>query len=190
MCSKTILENELIDIHNTLHTVVDDLTANEWITRPEPGQNIISFTVWHLPRIQDNIIQTWVRGIPELVHGERWEDWHQFRFFGSGVGITSQEADEIASRVQKTDVLAYADQVQQEILTWLQGLSDDDLEMIPDSKKYLSSYPEYQTPGYHQEADGLLDQPVRVLLMQPCIEHLDQHLAELMLAKEILRVGK
>ena len=190
MNSITLLENILTNIHNTLHSVVDDLTEQEWKARPAPDQNMIGFRVWHLPRIQDNIIQTWIRGIPELVHGERWAHWEQFTPFGSGVGITSEEADEIASGVQKVDVLAYADAVQQEILTWLRELSDDDLDRIPNSKEYLSSYAEYQTPGYHKEADGLLGQPIWVMLMQPCTAHIHQHLGELMLVKEILRAGK
>ena len=187
MNSITLLENILTNIHNTLHSVVDDLTEQEWKARSAPDQNMIGFTVWHLPRIQDNIIQTWIRGIPEVVDDERWADWHQFKPLGSGVGITSEEADVIAFSVQKVDVLVYADAVQQEILTWLLELSDDDLDRIPNSKENLSSHPEYQTPGYHKEADGLLGQPVWVMLMLPCMTHIHQHLGEIMLAKEILR---
>ncbi len=190
MNSITLLENILTNIHNTLHSVVDDLTEQEWKARPAPDQNIIGFTIWHLPRIQDNIIQTWIRGMPELVHGERWVHWQQFESLGSGVGITCEEADEIAFGVQKVDVLAYADAVQQEILTWLLELSDNDLDQTPNAKENLSSHAEYQTLGYHKEADGLLGQPIWVMLMQPCIAHVHQHLGELMLVKEILRAGK
>jgi hypothetical protein len=143
--SITLLVNILSNVHNTLHSVVDDLTEQEWKVRPAPGKNIISFTVWHLPRIQDNIIQTWIRGMPEVVHGERWAHWQQFKPLGSGVGITSEKADEIAFGVLKVDVLEYADAVQQEVLTWLRELSEGDLDWIPDSKRNLLSYDEYQT---------------------------------------------
>ena len=186
----TLFEKLLSDIHTVLHSAVDDLTEQEWKIRPAPGQNMIGFTVWHIPRIQDNIIQTWIRDMPELVHGGRWAHWQQLKHLGSGPGISLEEADEIAFTVQKGDVLTYADEVHIEILAWLLELSDDDLDRIPDAEKYLSPYSEYQTPGYHEEADSLLGQPIWGLLMYPCIRHVQQHLGELMLVKEILRGRK
>jgi len=102
-----------------LHHAADDLTNQEWVARIAPGQNRLGYTVWHLPRVQDNTIQTWIQGIPELVHDQRWAHWAHFRHLGSGTGITLAEADQIALEVQKSDVLAYADEVHQATLSWL-----------------------------------------------------------------------
>lgn len=187
MRSTTLLGNILSNVHGMLHYAVDDLTDQEWGARIAPGQNMIGYTVWHLPRVQDNTIQTWIRGLPELVHSERWAHWHQFKHLGSGTGITLEEADEIALGVEKADVLAYADEVHQETLAWLRELGEDDLERIPDAQKYLSPFPEYQTPGFHEETNGLLGQPIWGLLMRPCIGHIHRHLGELMTVKDVLR---
>jgi hypothetical protein len=190
MKSTILLEKILSNVHLMLHYVADDLTDQEWQTRLAPGQNMLGFIVWHSPRVQDNTVQTWIRGLPELMHRERWVHWERFKQFGSGTGITLTGADEIALGVEKTDVLAYADEVHQEMLAWLQGLSDDDFDQIPDARGYLSPYPEYQTPGYHEETDGLLDQPIWSLLMRPCIGHVYRHIGELMAVKDVIRGSK
>jgi len=169
------------------HHAVDDLTEEEWTTRPAPGQNIIGFNAWHMPRTQDNVIQTWIRGKPELAHHARWSHWGRFRPLGCGVGISLEAADEIAFGIKKADVLAYVDLVNQEAIHWLGEIDDDELDMIPEVSKHLTPYPEYQTPGYREEMEGLLGKPVWGLLMRPCIGHIHRHVGELFYVKETLR---
>jgi hypothetical protein len=84
-------------------------------------------------------------------------------------------------------VLPYADAVHQETLIWLRELRDDDLDWITDAKKYLAPYPEYQTPGFRAGTDGHLGEPVWTLLMRPCVGHIQRHLGELMIIKDVMR---
>jgi len=184
MRSARLLEKFLTYGHMMMRYAVADLTEDEWNTRVAPQQNTLGFIVWHLPRVQDNTIQTWIRGVPEVIHGERWADWQGFKHLGAGVGITLQEADDIASGVTKAD---YAKAVNKEALTWLRNLDEDELDRIPDAEKYLAPYPEYQTLGFHEETDDLLGKPAWELLMRPCIGHVQRHLGELMTVKDVLR---
>lgn len=187
MNATSYLQKQLANINAVFHGITDDLTDEEWLRRPAAGQNMIGYTVWHIPRAQDNFIQTWIRGIPEVVHGERWADWRNLKRLGIGVGITLDEADEIARSVKRTDVSKYADAVQQEISAWLEGSNDADLDQVHNTAERLSSFPEYQTPGYFEEISNLYDQPAWVLLMRPCIGHVHRHLGELDIIKTILR---
>ncbi len=181
------LENQLANIHALLHAIAGDLTDQEWHARPAPGQNRLGFTVWHIPRTQDNFVQLWMRGVPEVFHQPRWALWHAFRPYGIGVGITLAEADAIAAAVRPAETFAYADAVHQEIIAWLRQLSDADLDQVAPVAAHLAAYPEYQTPGYRAETDNLRDQPRWSQLMRPCIGHVHRHLGELELAKELLR---
>ncbi len=97
---------------------------------------------------------------------------------GAGLGITLEEADQMALCVQPAEALAYADVVLREILNWLATLTDDDLEYIPHARKHLAPYPEYQTAGHHAETDDLLDLPIWRLLSGPCIGHVRGHLGD------------
>jgi hypothetical protein len=189
MKATALLEKQLTGVNSMLHHVADDLSQQEWTSRPVRGENMLGFIVWHLPRLQDHLVQVWIRGVPEVIQDERWACWDQLQPLGAGLGIPLQEADRIAHCVQPAETLAYADVVLREILNWLAMLTDDDLEYIPDARKHLASYPEYQTVGHHAETDDLLDLPIWRLLSGPCIGHVRGHLGELALLKAQLRAG-
>jgi hypothetical protein len=190
MNAVTLLGKQLANVNAIFHSLIEDLTDQEWISRPAPGQNIIAYIAWHLPRVQDSHIHTWIQGIPELVHSDRWSHWRHLKPFGDGVGISLEEADEVALSVLQADVLAYADAVYHESSAWLYSLSEADLDRIPNTRLHLSPYSEYQTPGFYEESSSLLDQPIWAQLMRPCIGHVHRHLGELELAKALLRAGR
>jgi hypothetical protein len=183
------LENQLTNINALLHDIAGDISEQEWRSRPAPNQNMVGYIVWHIPRTQDNFVQLWARGIPEVFHRPDWLHWQQLQRLGIGVGITSQEADEIATTTHLPETLNYADVVHQEILSWLRQISDADLDHTPYATRHLAAFPEYQTEGYHQEINSLFNQPVWNLLMRPCIGHVHRHLGELELAKAVVRAG-
>jgi len=186
----TYLQKQFANLNGVLHAIAGDLTEAEWAARPAPGQNTIGYTLWHIPRTQDNFLQTWIRGQAEVVRGDRWAHWHPLRPLGVGIGITLAESDEIARAVQLPDVLAYADEVHQTITAWLGKISEEELDQVPDARGRLAAFPEYQTPGYLEEVENLLGLPVWGLLIRPCMGHVHRHLGELEITKDILRKAK
>ena len=187
MNSLTYIQNQLTNIDAIFRHIVGDLMEDELVIRPAKRQNMIGYTVWHMPRTQDAHIQTWIRGVPEIVHGERWSHWQPLRHLGYGTGISLDEADEIARSIRIPEVLEYAGEVHLEITTWLQDLDESELDQIPDISKHLSQYPEYQTESLLREVGDLVEQPIWGQLMRPCIGHIHRHLGELEIIKEIIR---
>ncbi len=190
MKATVLLAKQITSVNTLLHHALDDLSPHAWTSRLLRGENMLGFIVWHVPRMQDHTVQTWIRGVPEVVHAERWAHWRDLRPLGAGLGIPLAEADRIAQCVEPADVLAYADAVLHEILNWLATLTDDDLEYIPDARQHLAPYPEYQTAGHHAETDELLDLPIWRLLSGPCFGHVRGHLGELALLKSQLRTNR
>jgi hypothetical protein len=184
------LQKQFANIHAIFHGMVEDLTDEEWVTRPAPGQNMLGYTVWHIPRTQDSFVQTWIRGSAEVVQRGRWADWRSLRRLGIGVGISLDEADEIARSIKRVDVLAYADAVHEEISAWLAERRDSDFDQVFDFRQRLAAFPEYQTPGFVEEVSNLYDQPIWGILMRPCIGHIHRHLGELEVVKSILRASR
>jgi len=184
------LQKQLANINAIYHGIIEDFTKQEWTARPAVGQNMVGYIAWHIPRTQDMHVQTWIRGIPEVFHGDRWNRWRRLKRYGTGVGITLAEADEIVNCIQRDEVVAYADAVHQEIAVWLRGLSDSDLEQRPDTHQNLAEYSEYQTPSFVEEAGSLFNQPIWSQLLRPCIGHVYRHLGELEVVKHILRTPK
>ncbi len=183
----TYLQKQFANLNGVLHAIAGDLTEAEWLARPAPGQNTIGYTVWHIPRTQDNFLQTWIRGQAEVFYSDRWAHWHSLRPLGVGIGITLDQSDEISRTAQLADVLAYADEVHQTILTWLAEITEEELDQVPDAQGRLKAFPEYQTPGYIEEISDLFGLPVAGLLIRPCMGHVHRHLGELEITKDILR---
>ncbi len=183
----TLFQKQFANINSIFHSIADDLTESEWRARLAPGQNMVGYTVWHIPRVQDSHVQTWIRGKPEVAHGDRWIRWQPLKQFGNGVGISLDDADRIANQVQRADVMEYTDIVYREIITWLKELTESYLDQTPNYKQHLAPYPEYQTPEFMEEAGDLFNQPIWSQLMRPCIGHIHRHLGELQIAKDIVR---
>lgn len=189
MNATVYLQRQFANLNTVLHGVAGDLTDEEWVSRPAPGQNPIGYTVWHLPRTQDTFVQTWIRGMGEVAHTDRWAVWRPLRSLGAGIGVSLAEADHIAHSVKKVDVLAYADEVYQTIDAWLRTISDDDLDDLPDARQRLAAFPEYQTPGFDRDVRDLYEQPVWGLMIRPCTGHVHRHLGELQAIKRIVRTA-
>lgn len=186
----TYLKKQFSNLNSVIHYYVDDLTDEEWVTRPADSQNMIGYTVWHMPRTQDNFLQTWIRGQAEIIQGERWAHWHHLKPLSAGIGITLEEADKITHATCRDDVLAYADEVHQTLLTWLSEIDESVLDHVPDVKKHMAAFPEYQTPGYIEESSNMHGLPVWGFLIRPCMGHIQRHCGELEILKDILRKAK
>jgi len=183
------LHNQFANINDLFHSIVEDFTQAELTLRPAPEQNLVGYTVWHMPRTQDAHVHTWIRGMPEVAHRPRWMYLRDLKQYGYGVGILLEEADEIAQTVNLPDILEYADEVHHEITLWLNDLDESDLDKTPDISGHLSKHPEYQTPGFLREVEHLLDQPIWTKLMRPCIGHIHRHLGELEITKVVIRAS-
>ncbi len=187
MKTTAFLEQQFTNIHALFTTIAGDIAEEEWLQRPGPGQNRIGFTVWHIPRTQDNFVHGWVQGLVEVLYRPEWSHWATFRQLGIGVGIAGAEADGVAAATTRDDVMAYEEAVFLAIVQWLHSICDDELDTIPDVARHLAPFPHYQTPSYLAETEGLRGRPVWDMLMRPCIGHIHRHLGELELAKSLVR---
>jgi len=183
----TYLKKQFSNLNGTLHYFVEDLTEEEWLARPAAGQNTLGYTVWHLPRTQDHFLQTWIRGQTEIAYTDRWAAWEHLRPVGSGIGITLEQADQVARTTCLGDVLTYADEVHQAISAWLTEIREEELDLIPDAQGRLAAFPECQKPAYIEDVRTLYDLPIWGLLMRPCMVHIHRHLGEIELTKRMLR---
>lgn len=187
---KSYLMKQNNNLNGVFHHLAGDISAEEWLSRPGPGQNTVGYTVWHIPRTQDHFLQMWIRSEAEVIKNEQWSHWAHLKAAGIGVGITMEQSDEIARTVTLADTLVYADEVHKTLLTWLECIDESSLDLVPNAKEDLQAYPEYQTPGYLEEVTDLFGLPVWGLLMRPCMGHLHRHLGELEITKDLLRKAR
>jgi hypothetical protein len=151
-----------------------------------PGTNPLGLTLWHIPRTQDWLVNTCVRGTDEVVE--------QFRdglpdpdTYGFGTGLTAEQALQAAAEVELPALLAYTDAVGQSVDEWLATLDPRDLDAVPPLLERQAARPPYQKPEALAEIQGLIDQPLGVLLMRPVMTHLFWHMGEIEL---LIQLGK
>jgi len=189
MQATTLIQAQLNGVHQLFLACVDDLTETEWLTCAFPKANLPGFTLWHMVRTRDWAVQTAIRGVPEVIAGERWTGWSGLAMAGIGAGFTLEQANKVGRSISRADVLAYADSVHSAIQSWLSSLRNDELDTIPNMEAHMASYTAYQHPGFRAEIADLLGQPMWRLLSGPCSGHMREHLGELDVLKQVMRAA-
>ncbi len=184
MQATKLLKEHFQMVNGGFRAIIGDMTEQEWTARPLLNMNPPAWTLWHLARTQDAVVQTAIRGVPEVITQSRWASCGALATPGIGIGQTTEEVNAIAYGINRADISAYADAVTSEVLAWLVVLSDDDLDAVPDVVAHSMGHPVYQVPAILETA-GM---PVWAHLLELCLIHSQDHLAELDIIKQQLRL--
>jgi hypothetical protein len=187
MHATELLVRQFATVNAIFHDVANDMTDDEWTTRALPETNVLGFDLWHVARTQDWALQTMIRGVPEIITEGRWASNGTLTTPGIGVGMTREQADQLAHGVHKASVLAYCDAIHQTILAWLNSIEDGVLDTAPDIMAHYDLHPEYLTPEMREEVPWMLSNPPTWRCLSPALGHARDHLAEVDLAKRQLR---
>lgn len=141
------------------------------------GTSPLGLTLWHVPRTQDWLVQTSLRGEPEIVEGHL-DGLPDPARFGFGTGLTAAAATEAASAVELDRLAAYALAVGQAIDAWLSTLSDEDLDIVPPFIARQQTRAAYATSEALAEVGELDGLPIGTLLVRPAFGHAMPHLGE------------
>ena len=134
MQSRDLLSYAYEQIQNTLRRAVDGLDADQLAARVGPEANTIGWLAWHLLRVQDDHVaevadreQVWTaKGFAERFG-------LPFDAAATGYGFSPEQVAEV--RIGSTDLLLeYAAAVHAQTAHFLQGLSDDDLDRVVDTR--------------------------------------------------------
>ena len=122
-----------------------------WAATILPDTNMPGFDLWHLARTQDWALHTLVRGVPEVIGDPQWAEKGGLTTPGLGVGMTQEEANQLAHEVTKADVLPYADTAHARLMDWLSTSDEGVVECAPDIMAHYQTHPEYLTPAMQAE---------------------------------------
>ncbi|OAI42488.1 hypothetical protein AYO38_03140 [bacterium SCGC AG-212-C10] len=189
MKATELLTKQMTMVHNRIAGLAN-LTGEEWLARPAPGENRVGFTAWHMVATRDWV----VRGI---LGGERPLGWDA-PFAGTSIalcpiplGMPGSEADAIAEAVSPAEVVAYSAAVTAELTRWLASADQDALDAPPsDGHAHLALSPRYNDRPFRfevlEDPDDMCQWPVWQLLSRPAYVHCIGHLAEIDLARRAL----
>jgi hypothetical protein len=187
MRAMMLLERQFTSVNGILHDIADDLSAEELTTRIFPHTNLLAFDLWHVARTQDWALQTLIRGIPEIIDAPYWQGRGRLATHGIGVGLTEEQADDLARTLKLNDILEYADATHQAILDWLRSSPDEALDETPDVPAHLTRYPVYLETAMREEVPWMFERPPVWRCLNPALGHVRDHLAEMDLLKRQVR---
>jgi hypothetical protein len=189
MRATTLLRQQTAQLDQRLRDGIADVSDAEWRTRAALNTNLIGFTCWHVARNQDVIVQTLIRGEPELITLEPWNRISGLSAGddGIGTGISLAQADVIALAATRDSIQAYSAAVFAMMSEWLETVTDEDLDRRPDCVAHIAAIPAYQTAFWHRIAEAFAAKSIAEILCYYCIVHPYQHLAEIGLLTQLLR---
>jgi uncharacterized damage-inducible protein DinB len=132
MTSADLLVDAFGRIRQTVHQVVDGLTAEQLAFRVDSRANSIAWLVWHLTRVQDDHVADAVRA--EQVWTSRgWVERFGLPFHPAATGYGHRPGEVAAVRVESGDLLlGYHDAVYEQTTRYVERLTDADLSRIVD----------------------------------------------------------
>ncbi|MGX7680010.1 mycothiol transferase [Jatrophihabitans sp. DSM 45814] len=130
--STDLLIDAFSRIGRVVHATLDGLSTAALTYRIDDEANTVAWLVWHLARIQDAQIAD-VAASEQVWTGEGWAERFGLPFDDSATGY-GQSSDEVAAvQVDGPELLTgYLDAVQQASITFVGGLTDDDLDRVVD----------------------------------------------------------
>ena len=129
-----LLTHAYEQIQSTLRRAVDGLDAEQLAARVGPGANTIGWLVWHLLRVQDDHVAD-VADLEQVWTAQGFVDRFGLPFDAAATGY-GFSADQVgAVRITSPDlVLEYGAAVHEQTARFLQGLSDEDLDRVVDTR--------------------------------------------------------
>ncbi len=120
-------------VQNAVHGAVRGLTESQLVERLDPDANTIAWLAWHLSRVQDDHIAD-VAGTEQVWLSGGW--WQRFGlpFDWDATGYAQRSRDVAAVRAPAQLLLEYYDAVHAQTISFVQGLRDEDLSRVVDTR--------------------------------------------------------
>jgi hypothetical protein len=117
-----------LDQHAFLGQVVGGLVLGELedddLRQAPPGQNALSYLLWHATRWEDVLVNTWVVRRPQVLDSDDWLNRLALESRHVGTALTHAEAAALARRVDLPALRAYTVAVSERTVDVVRSLPD------------------------------------------------------------------
>lgn len=156
--------------------------------RPTPTDNSIAWVLWHIARSEDLAVNTIIRGIPQVLARDGWAEKIGINDFRVGTGLSDHEVEDFGKQVDVDALEAYWEEVGACTDRWLQRVSLDALDQVPDLDARLAVAPEIVPPEASWLREFWRDRSVGFFLRFTAIGHAYVHGGEMLTIRSHLGV--
>ena len=183
----SLLRVQLDGSFNLIGESANETSVDEWNEQASVGQNPAGFTLWHCARSIDWAVNCAIQGLPEVADQPKWQGrlapnaWF-------GYEVTLEMAREVAATVSREDVVEYVGELQKNVTSWLDNLSEHELDAVPDLESNYRSNGKYlRTPRLEAWIKEDAGTPAWQLLTGTCVGHIRYHVGEIQAQRQVLR---
>ncbi len=133
MNSSELLRDGFGRVRDDVHAAVEGLDEKALTYRADADANTIAWLVWHLSRVEDDHVSE-VAGAKQVWTSGGWAKRFDLPFDDSATGYSQNSADVAAVRADSALLLGYFDAVHQQVMSYVDGLHDSDLDRIVDER--------------------------------------------------------
>ncbi len=121
------IDSGLQEAFEKLERALDGLGEDELNWRPTLQSNSIDWMVWHMARVEDNLINVVLQNHGAIWERDNWSGRLAITYAGAGAGMTMREIGEMG-RIDVPKVLEYYRSVRQSTADYFEdGMSESDL---------------------------------------------------------------
>lgn len=142
------------------------------------GHNSIVWLLWHIARVEDFIINTCIRGVPQVLDRGGWQGRLGVSRRDIGTGMTAEEVARFSAQADVAAVRAYRAAVAQETRTGLTAKDFDDLDQPVVGAGERAAASGDLGPGAEYVAENAKIRPRWFLLCFEGIGHSYEHLSD------------
>ncbi len=124
---KDILKAQLSEYMEDLQDALNELTPEEKRFQPTPESHHIDFTVWHMARVEDGLVNRRIRRGEQIWERDGWSQRLGLPERDSGFGFTAERVADMPA-FSFDELMEYYQSVRREVLEFIDTLSVDDLD--------------------------------------------------------------
>lgn len=123
------------------NAVLGVLTPEQLKERPGEQGNSIAWLMWHLARTEDVMVNSVIRGEPQLLTSDDWPKRLRLEDTHMGTGLSDDEVGKVTGELDPLVADEYWKTVADATNAWLKSISPEVLDEIPDMYQRLSEIP-------------------------------------------------
>lgn len=142
--------------------------------------NSIAWLMWHLARTEDVVVQTLIRGVPQIFTDGDWSERLGVDATHIGTGLGDDEVGEFSKAINIEAADEYWQTVARASFAWLKSITPADLEAVPGIEQRLESVPPILAGGASQGVIGFWNgRTTGFLFSGPVISHGYIHIGQM-----------
>lgn len=181
----------VLDSHKWVRGIFDkDILPNVPLERigerPGNATNSIAWVIWHLARLEDLVVNTFAQGKAQVLTSDDWMSRLGLDEARIGNSMGDEEISEFGDKIDHQALLDYWSAVAARTVAWVETLTPEDLERVPDIDANVAGAPDGAPGAEAQYIKGHRGVNIEYLLKWPFNLHGYIHLGEMFTLKGLM----